>query len=513
MLDDATPRRPTPMIQDVLILGGGTAGFFMAASLKTHHPSLRVRVVRSPSLGIIGVGEGSTTDLLRFLHGYLRVPPEEFHRAVKPSLKLGIKFVWGQEDYHYTFTGALRQKFQPSGIPVGFACDGSLADADLATALMAQGKVFPPSPDGPWPLVQHTVGYHIENAELVAWLEAHAAKLGIEVIDGDLAEAEQAAGRIQALRLQDGRRLAADFFVDASGFRAELIGKALGTPFLSYADSLFCDKAVVGGWERTHEPILPYTTAETMDAGWAWQIEHLGRINRGYVYCSRFLSDADAEAEFRAKNPKVGPTRIVPFVPGRYAHQWVGNVFAVGNAAGFVEPLEATSLLCIAHECRFLTNAFAEGGLVANHSLRESTDRLCGRLWDEIRDFLAVHYRFNRRSDSAFWRHCREHVALHGAERLVEFFKENGPTFCLEVELLSPAQSIFQLEGFWLHLLAMGVPHGRCGRLSDAERAEWARLRAQNRTQAAAGLTVEETLRTLRDPRWRWTPGFYRDIA
>jgi tryptophan halogenase len=203
----------------------------------------------------------------------------------------------------------------------------------------------------------------------------------------------------------------------------------------------------------------------------------------------------------------------VPFVPGRYAHQWVGNVFAVGNAAGFVEPLEATSLLCIAHECRFLTTALAEGGLRKNHSMRASTDRLCGRLWDEIRDFLAIHYRFNQRLDTPFWRYCREHVALHGAQRLVEFYQENGPTFCLEVELLTPAQSIFQLEGFWLHLLGMGVPHGREDRLSAAERAQWATLRAANRAVGAQGLTVEETLRVLHDPRWRWTPGFYKDIA
>ena len=361
--------------------------------------------------------------------------------------------------------------------------------------------------------MQNTIGYHVENEELVAWLETLAAKLGVEVIDGDMATVEQADGEVKALQLKDGRRLPADFFVDASGFRAELIGKALGTPFISYGDALFCDKALVGGWERGDEPILPYTIAETMDAGWAWQIEHPTRINRGYVYSSKFITDAEAEEEFRRKNPKVGPTRIVPFVSGRYARQWVGNVFAIGNAAGFVEPLEATSLLCIANECRMLTVAFREGGLRNTPIMREHTDRLSGRLWDEIRDFLAVHYRFNQRLDTPFWRHCREHVALNGAQKIVDFYQENGPTFCLEVELLKPAQSIFLLQGFWLMLIAMGVPHGRMDRASPLLREEWTRTQAKNRAMAATGLTVAETLSYLHDPRWVWTPGFYKDEA
>ena len=499
------------MIQDVLILGGGTAGFFMAASLKTHHPSLLVQLVRSPGLGIIGVGEGSTPDLLNFIHGHLGVPPAEFYRAVKPSLKLGIKFLWGKQDYNFSFTSALRQRLGQSDMPIGFVCDEALTDVDLATSLMAQDKVFLRNSAGPWPRVQPTIGYHIENAELVAWLETLAAKLGIEVIDGDMATVEKADGRIQALHLKDGRRLPADFFVDASGFRAELIGKAMGTPFISYADSLFCDKAVVGGWERGAEPILPYTIAETMDAGWAWQIEHPTRINRGYVYSSKFITDAEAEAEFRRKNPKLGPTRVVPFVSGRYARQWVGNVFALGNAAGFVEPLEATSLLCIANECRMLTTTFRESGLKESDTMRALTDQFCGRLWDEIRDFLAVHYRFNQRLDTPFWRHCREHTALHGAQKIVDFYRENGPTFCAEVELLKPAQSVFQLQGFWLKLVAMGVPHGRMDRAGEALREEWLRTRAKHRAMAETGLTVAESLRYLHDPNWVWTPGFYKD--
>ncbi len=111
-------------------------------------------------------------------------------------------------------------------------------------------------------------------------------------------------GGIAAVHLEDGRRLDADFFIDCSGFRSELLGKALAEPFLSFDRSLFCDRAVVGGWERTDEPILPYTTAETMDCGWAWQIEHEHHVNRGYVYSSQAISDDEAAAEFLRKNPK-----------------------------------------------------------------------------------------------------------------------------------------------------------------------------------------------------------------
>lgn len=499
------------MVRDVVILGGGTAGFLMALSLRTRLPHIRVRLVRSPSLGVIGVGEGSTTDLPAFIHGYLGIPPDEFHREVKPALKLGIKFIWGQgEGYHYGFAGALRQHVQETGLPVGFLCDGSLSGVDMSSALMERGKVFLRHPEGPWPDVRHTIGYHIENAELVAWLERHAARLGVEVIDGDLAEAVRGGEGISAIRLADGRELAGDLFVDASGFRSELLGKALGTPFISYADSLICDRAVVGGWARTDEPILPYTIAETFSAGWAWQIEHPGRINRGYVYSSRFISDADAERELRAKHPRLGTTRVVPFVPGRYARQWVGNVIAVGNSAGFVEPLEATSLMIIAHECRFLCAALGESGGVIGPMLRDTVDRTLGRLWDEIRDFLALHYRFNRRLDTPFWRHCHEHVALHGAQRWVDFYRENGPTLVAEIDLLTPVQSVFQLEGVWTHLVGMGVPHARLDRATEAERATWARHVAANLARAESdGLTVEQTLAVLADPRWSWTPGFY----
>ena len=205
-------------------------------------------------------------------------------------------------------------------------------------------------------------------------------------------------GGVGGLRLASGRTETADLYVDASGFRSELLGKALAEPFVPYDRSLFCDRAVVGGWEReAGDPVRPYTTCETMDAGWCWQIELEGRVNRGYVYASACVSDEDAEKEFRRKNPMVGPTRVVKFVSGRYRRGWVENVVAVGNAAGFVEPLEATALGTISTQCRLLASSLIDAdGEVLPAGVAQYNEHHA-RSWDGIRNFIAVHYRFNTR--------------------------------------------------------------------------------------------------------------------
>ena len=204
------------------------------------------------------------------------------------------------------------------------------------------------------------------TVKLVAHLEQLAKTLGVEFTEGNVRDAEIGSVRIGpneergvlALLLEDGRRLAADLFVDASGFRSELLGRALREPSLNYDRSLFCDRAVIGGWPRTKEPIKPYTMAETMDAGWCWQIEHEHWINRGYVYASSFLSDEEALAELLRKNPQIANTpRVVKFRSFRHERFWVSNVVGIGNASGFVEPLEATALQVICVQ----TSTLADG--------------------------------------------------------------------------------------------------------------------------------------------------------
>jgi len=498
-------------MQSIVILGGGSAGLLAALTLRATLPHCAIRVVRSADIGIIGVGEGSTVDLPRHLHGFLRLDPARFLADVRPTYKLGIHFLWGpRAAFDYTFTTQLTDMIPGLPRPAGFYAWEEFSNLDVNAALMAVGKAFPRAADGA-PILQPTVAYHMENEAFVTYLERCAVVNRIDITEGRVAQVERGAEGVAALHLESGERVTAELFVDASGFRSELLGRALEEPFVSYADALFCDRAVAGGWERTDEPLLPYTTAETMNAGWAWRIEHERHVNPGYVYSSAFISDDEAEAEYRRKNPRVQKTRIVRFRSGRYARAWVGNVVAIGNAAGFVEPLEATALMVICQEARLLATALAESEGNPQPTARECLNAVLAKFWDEIRDFLAVHYRFNTRLDTPFWQHCRRETALHGAERIVRTYQENGPTNLFAMELLNPTTSLFHLEGFYALLIGQKVPHHRLPALNGQQTQILARHRASCAAAAAAGLDLRQALEWMRHPAWRWPREIYRD--
>ena len=362
------------MIQNVLVLGAGSAGLLAAITLKKKLPRLTVRLVRSSDIGVIGVGEGTTPAMPRHLFGFLGLSQARFYAQAEPTWKLGIRFDWGPRPYFdYTFAHQLDGQWSSLARPNGFYADEEFRGACLATALMEAGKAFPRNPRaGGGPDMSVPFGFHIENVKLVETLEKIAAELGVTFVEGKVSGTERGSEGLATLRLEDGQRLEADFFVDCSGFRSELLGGALAEPFVSYDRALFCDRAVIGGWERTTEPIEAYTLAETMDAGWAWQIEHEHHINRGYVYSSQAISDEEACDEFLRKNPKAPRSpRVVKFRSGRYRRMWVDNVVAIGNSAGFVEPLEATALMAVSQQCEHLVTLLEHGALRQTPTLRQ----------------------------------------------------------------------------------------------------------------------------------------------
>ena len=500
------------MIKTILVLGSGSAGLIAAISLRRKIPQITVRVVRSPDIGVIGVGEGTTPNFPRHIFDYLGISRKRFYELAEPTWKLGIRFLWGPRGrFDYTFDKQLDSHWTDLPMPNGYYCDDEFRCTSVPSALMWHGKAFPRQQNG-CPDIQGWHAFHIENEKFVSVLELVAKENGVEIIDGRVTGSDRLPeGGIAAVHLEDGRRLEADFFIDCSGFRSELLGKALGEPFNSFDRSLFCDRAVVGGWERTDEPILPYTTAETMDSGWAWQIEHEHHINRGYVYSSNAISDDEAAAEFLRKNPKAPKSpRLVKFRSGAYRRLWVENVVAIGNSGGFVEPLEATALMIVCSHTETLVEMLNRSKLQPTPTWRSLYNDLIAQSWTDIRDFLALHYKVNTALDTPFWQACRADTDVSNIAPLLEFYAENGPTgFCRY--RLPRTENDFGVEGFLVMLVGNRVPYQAKHHPADAERAIWERHRAHFNATAIAGIDVKESLAYIRHPGWQWNADLPKD--
>jgi tryptophan halogenase len=490
-------------VKKVIVLGGGSAGFMAAIALRAKVPALDVLVIRSKDIGIIGVGEGSTVGLTKFLHEYLKIGLKRFHETAQPTWKMGLHFIWGPRPcFQYPFGPGMDAKYDDLPKAKGFYCDESVEDVDLYAAMMARDRVFERAPGGGIKF-HDAISYHFENEKFVQFLEGYATALGVRTLDDTVLEVRRDERGVAGLALKSGAVESADLYVDCSGFVSLLLGKALGEPFIGFKSSLFCDRAVVGGWGRTDEPIKPYTTCETMESGWCWQIEHINRINRGYVYSSDFIGDDGAEREFRAKNAKVGPTRVVKFVSGRYERNWVDNVVAIGNASGFVEPLEATALGVIAMQSRMLADILVDGDRTPRPTHVRAYNDFHRRNWDAIRAFIAIHYKYNARVETAFWRECREKTELAGAERIVEHYRENGPTGLCQELLFDPFDQ-FKMAGYTALLVGMKVPYQRTHEPSKAEWRAWNARRGKFKDAAGKALTVREALEIIRSAKWRW---------
>jgi tryptophan halogenase len=486
------------MVRKVVVVGGGSAGFLAALALKVKMPDLRVIVIRSREIGIIGVGEGSTVPLTTFLHGYLNADLRALLKVAQPTLKMGLNFKgWGGRDHYYYPFGA-QLDFRPAGLErnVAYYCDDDLEDATLEMAMIAREKVFFRGQGGQ-PQVHGKFAYHVENEKFVAYLEMFAKQSGVEIVEDTIEAVTQDEAGVKDLRLASGRVESGDLYVDCSGFKSLLLGKTLGEPFVSYSGSLFCDSAVVGGWERTNEPIHPYTTCEVMDGGWCWQIEHISRINRGYVYSSKFVTDEDARSEFLKKNPQIkGETRVIRFVSGRTARGWVKNVVAIGNASGFVEPLEATALGVIAARSQLVSQMLVECDRQVVPFQVELFNQSHARLWDSIRDFLACHYRFNDALGTPFWGHCRTDTDICGARPMVEYFQEFGPSGMWGPLLTDPLDG-FGTKGYLMILVGQKVPYKRHHHPTPQESQAWDTLKRQYVEAAAGAMTVPEALQAL----------------
>ena len=497
-------------VERVGIVGGGSAGFLAALALKRKLPQLSVTVIKSEQLPIIGVGEATTWGVPSFLHDFLELDRVDFHRRARPSWKGGVRLDWGTRDhFDYTFEGQM--VFQPEDrrLPrsAAYYCQEDMRTASVIRATMDLGlSPLVPQPRGDLQLAG-PIGYHIENETFVACLEEEALACGVQVIERLITSAARSAdGSIAGLTLEDGRTLAFDLYVDCSGFRSRLLRQELGVPFLSFQSSLFCDRAIVCGWPRGEdEPVRPYTGSFTLRSGWVFVTEHWERINCGYVFSSAFISDEEAERELRAYTKgKAGQTRFVPYVSGRCERAWEKNVVGIGNSCGFVEPLQSTGLHVICDLSRFLVEVLAESDCRPNEHHQRHFNRLFAEEWDQIRQFLAMHYKLNDRLDTPFWRAARNDTDLAGAQEMLDVYRACGPS-PLFTASLPQARGFFGWDGYLTLLVGMRAHTERPPRPSAAESTLWRALVQEKVSSAAAALPMRRAFDAVTRPGASWT--------
>ena len=317
---------PEP-IHSAVVVGGGSAGFLAALTFRRMLPQIKLAVVHSPDIPIIGVGESTTPAVPVHLHEHLGIDRNEFHKEVRPSWKLGLRFEWGAKDvphFNYTFDGYLDKRIEGLSKWNAFYCLHDMRDASTFNAIMDRNRSPATMRNGRLSLDPRAT-YHIPNASFIDFLERKSVASGAELIADEVVGVERnESGGVKSLMLAAGRKLEADLFVDCSGFGSILLGKTLEEPYISYRDALYCDRAVVGSWSRADFPeddtIRPYTTMTTMKHGWCWRIDFEDAVTRGYVYSSQFCSEEEAEFELRALQPQLAGGGPAPAqVPQRAA--------------------------------------------------------------------------------------------------------------------------------------------------------------------------------------------------
>ncbi|MFT5523307.1 MAG: tryptophan halogenase, partial [Pirellulaceae bacterium] len=465
-----------------------------ALAIRRMLPSVSVTVVHSSQIPVIGVGESTTAFVPRFLHQHLGLDRKEFYEAVRPSWKLGIRFEWGCEanaHFYYPFDNSMGIADDRLPRVSGSYCFHDFSDASHYIAIMERGlSPCVTAPDGRY-FINDDVGYHIGNGRFLSYLQRKFSQFGGEIVDANVVDVKQREnGDVESLVLQDGRDISGDLFVDCSGFRSRLLRETLRVPRVDYSDSLFCDSAVVGSWQRT-DAIMPFTTAESMDHGWCWKIEFEERVTRGYVFSSQFCTAAEAMDELKQKNPQIDDDiREIKFSSGRYENYWVRNVVAIGNSGGFVEPLEATALHLIGEQVSGMAKILSDADMKIDPAMQTVENQRYRDLWDEVRDFLALHYKFNAHVDTDFWRHCRNDTDLKQLAPLVDFYQRVGPV--RQCHNLLPKDTIFGFHGYLTMLVGLRVPTARKPEFSSEELANWDVYRQDIRNAISRTIPVRD---------------------
>jgi tryptophan 7-halogenase len=434
-------------IRQVVIVGGGSAGWMTAAALSNALPKgCAITLIESEEIGTVGVGE-ATIPPIKLFNQTLGIAEPEFVRRTQGSFKLGIQFVdWAEPGrrYFHPFGGYGRQF---DVVPIHHYwlqanAAGKAAAFDeycMAWAASAAGRFAPPSSDARHVLSTYDYAYHFDAGLYAAFLREYSERRGVTRLEGKIGDVQlqSESGFVESVRLQDGRCVSGELFIDCSGFRGLLIEGALQTGYDDWTHWLPCDRAMAVPCANAGE-FTPYTRSTARTAGWQWRIPLQHRIGNGYVYASQHISDEAAAATLLANldgKPLADP-RPLRFVTGRRRKTWNRNVVAIGLSSGFLEPLESTSLHLIQANIAKLLALFPDRDF--DPLVTAEFNRIAASENERIRDFLILHYHLNRRQDGELWRYCAQMAIPDTLREKIDHFRRYGRLVQREYDLFGP---------------------------------------------------------------------------
>lgn len=460
-------------IDDVLVVGGGDIGLLTALSVQKMNPGMQVSVVDDFQRDIPQVGKSTYRDIQNILHGSLEIDETRFISEVKPVWKASVYFRdWCERPpFHYPFDPP--DKYPSADTPEAIEhyyhlYQESHASPDHLTkceAIVDQGK-------SPWYYQANgdldryeKVAYHLDTNRFNTFLRDCCRDRGISLVDDEISSVDATESRIDGVRSKS-QRYEADLYVDATGFN-RVLRREQAVEFENFEFPL--DSAFNVRVDRSLSDIVPATVVESGDYGWFWQIDTYDNRDLGYVFASEYVDEDSALDEFLeyveaaspdSASPAVSETEVdtYEFTSGYYDRAWVENCLAIGNANGFVEPLQSTALTANASLAVRFANLLSSRGGIVDDAIRESYNTSVRRTWESIHDFIGVHYRYAA-GDTAFWQAVESMEVSSRVEQIETAFDRYGYdwTAAMESDRGFGTLKVFTLPDFYTIMRSLGA--------------------------------------------------------
>jgi len=441
----------------ICIVGGGTAGWMTAAALSNKFKALGfdLTLIESDQIGTVGVGE-ATLPHIRYFNQALGIDEPEFMKLTEATFKLGIEFCnWGKVGDHYI------HPFGDYGLPAddldfhqlwlkqhqnGGA--GRLSDYSYPIIAAEQGRFRLPGENPNEIGSNFGYAYQFDAGLYAKFLRRYSEHRGVKRIEGRIVDTtlDAETGDIECVKLDDGQTVDADLFIDCSGFRGLLIEKTLKTGYDDWSEWLPCNRAVAVPCE-SRGPLLPYTRATARTAGWQWRIPLQHRTGNGHVYWSEHISDDEATHQLMSslEGPALAEPKQLFFKTGRRKKFWNRNVVSIGLSAGFLEPLESTSIHLIQEGITTLIELFPHRS-INTLDVEEYNERM-GLNFERVRDFLLLHYVATQREDSSMWRHFRDLKLPDSLQEKIDAWMHRGYVIKYEFGVFLPPSWVAVMLG------------------------------------------------------------------